>query len=72
MSKMVALRLHRIETLFTINHWKKEKTVDEVLIEAVPLYQNMFSKWVINESGQSKKGLLKKQEEWKRVFGKGI
>ena len=48
------------------------KTVDDLLVEAAPFYQSVLSKRVRKTSGQSKKGWLKKQEEWKRVVGKAF
>ena len=72
MSKMVALRLHRIETLFTINHWKKEKTVDEVLIEAVPVYQNVFSKRMTNGKWTGSKRMVEEARRVKKSGWKSI
>ena len=43
--KSVALRLHGIGALFTINHWN-EKKKDNALAEEVLFYQSMFSKRV--------------------------
>ena len=65
---MVALRLHRIEMLFTINH-RNGKTEDEMLTELVSFYQNTLSKRATKPSIESNQGRLKKQVEWKRVAG---